>query len=46
MVDGKKYHHIDPDAQWPSDCWHSVTVAGEDSGLADALSMSLFFASA
>lgn len=43
MVDGMPYHHIiDPETLYPADQWRSVTVIAEDSGLADALSTSLF----
>ena len=42
-VDGVPYHHIiDPETLFPGTRWRSVTVIAEDSGLADALSTSLF----
>lgn len=42
-VDGKRYCHIiDPDTGMPSEYFPSVTVLAKDSGMADALSTSLF----
>lgn len=44
-VDGVKYHHIiDPETLMPGNRWRSVTVIMEDSGLADAMSTTLFLA--
>ncbi len=43
MVDGKSYHHIiDPITLFPGENYLSVSVLTDDSGLADALSTSLF----
>ena len=42
-VDGERYHHIiDPDTLFPADRWCAVTVIAADSGIADALSTTLF----
>ncbi len=42
-VDGIRYHHIiDPDTLYPGEKWQAVTVLCEDSGLADAVSTTLF----
>lgn len=42
-VDGVRYHHvIDTTTLFPSTYWSSVSVIGEDSGLCDALSTTLF----
>ena len=45
-VDGVKYHHIiDPDTAYPAETYLMVTVVCPDSGVADALSTSLFLMS-
>lgn len=42
-VDGEKFHHIiDPETCMPGDKWRAVTVICPDSGIADALSTTLF----
>jgi thiamine biosynthesis lipoprotein len=41
--DGNQYHHIiDPSTLFPANHFHSVTVITKDSGIADALSTTLF----
>ena len=42
-VDGKRYHHIiNPTTLMPSEFFTSVSVICKDSGLADALSTTIF----
>ena len=42
-VDGKRYHHIiDPETLMPSELFQSVSIVCKDSGMADALSTSIF----
>ncbi len=42
-VDGKNYHHIiDPETLYPAEYFLSVSILCPDSGLADALSTSIF----
>lgn len=46
IVDGKEYNHIiNPDTLFPAEYFHSVTILTKDSGLADALSTTLFIMS-
>ena len=42
VVDGKRYHLIDPDTLFPSTYFNGVTVLCSDSGLADCLTTGLF----
>jgi len=42
-VDSKRYHHIiDPDTLFPAEHFASITILCSDSGMADALSTSVF----
>lgn len=43
VVDGKRYHHIiEPESLMPSSRYQSVSIVCHDSGMADALSTSIF----
>ncbi len=43
IVNGKQYHHIiDPDTLFPAEYFESISVLTTDSGMADALSTSVF----
>lgn len=43
IVNGKEYNHIiNPDTLYPGEYYHSVTILCKDSGLADALSTSVY----
>ena len=43
IVDGERYCHIiDPDTQMPADYFLSVSIIAKDSGVADALSTSVY----
>jgi len=43
VVDGRRYHHlIDPTTLYPEEVYQGVAVFCEDSGLADALSTTIF----
>ena len=46
IIDGKRYHHlVDPKTLFPEEVWRGVAILCEDSGMADALSTTLFLMS-
>ena len=43
IIDGKRYHHlVDPSTLFPEEVYRGVAILCEDSGVADALSTTLF----
>ena len=43
IIDGQRYHHlVDPTTLFPEEKWAGVAILCEDSGMADALSTTLF----
>lgn len=46
VIDGKRYHHlVDPSTLFPEEVYRGVSILCEDSGVADALSTTLFLMS-